>query len=652
MHTLLIFNNSSSGRLRIHFSRLASHKQSLKPRPQLRRISSKSVKKDDKSATFPTTTDNPSPFMQMPSTRPHRFFFTAALALAGFLGVSSLTASADTYDFNNGAGGDGVWENGTPIPPAPAASPWSDGGTQNLAWDNTLSNTAYFGGAGGTVNVANDVTANYLQFNASSNITLNGTGTITVETGNGVFENDTNNNLTINNNIQLDDSTASDRFDIGDGGANTLTLGSISYVGSLSRSAGLDLIFNTGASTVVNLNGTYQGSATTPGRMELENGTMYLNGNFTNESAGGSLLAVDAGVVYVNTNNLGTGSIDLYGGGGQATPEVLTIGARTVSQVNGLNYAFTNPFTSGDIVVGGSTADLSTFTTINLVVTGLTLTAAENGRVDVGSIVGNGDISGLIKTGAGTVVLESASSVPVTNGFNGLTPPYVADIQQGTLLINNPVGTSAFGSGGGTIRLRAGATLGGNGAVGNNQQVVVDGPPTPNGPTAVIAPGDAGQSNLGINASLGTLTLAGGLSAPNGLTMDFKLTPNLDGDGGTAAPGKDNDYITGTTIALNGNVTINFSDIGGIATGTPYTLLFATNTLSGNPDFTFNVPTGYALDPDYGFFQGTSGYIYSTVGGTFSVQFIAVPEPSTYAMLFGGLAFLAFRLRRRTVFVS
>jgi fibronectin-binding autotransporter adhesin len=580
--------------------------------------------------------------MQTTTTLSYRFFFTAVLAVVSFLGASTLTASADYYSFNNGAGGDGTWQNGA------GGTQWSDGGTQNLDWDNSLNNVAYFGGSGGMVDVANDVTTNYMVFNAGSDITLNGTGTINVVTNNEVFENDTNNNVTIDNDIHIDDSAAGDRFDITDNGANKLTLnGNISYTGSLSRSAGLDLIFNAGANTTIVLNGSYQGSATTPGRLELTNGTMYLNGDFTNENAGGSLLAVDAGTAYVNTNNLGTGAIDMYGGGGQATPELLTEGARTVSEVVGLNYANGGSI-SGDIVVGGSTANLSTFTNINLVVTGLTLTAVDSGRVDVGSITGNGDISGLIKTGAGTVVLESASTVPVTNGFNHETPAYVADIQQGTLLINNPSG-SAFGSEAGTVMVEAGATLGGNGSV-SGQKVVIAGPATPNGPTGILAPGDAGQSNLGINASIGVLNLAGNLIAENGLTMDFKLTPNLDSNYGTPQAGVDNDEIMGAAFTLNGNVTINITSLGGIATGEVYVLFNAADGVTGSPTFTFNVPTGYALDPDYGR-GGTVGYIFSRTG-TLSVQFIAVPEPSSYAMMLGGLALLAFCLRRKVAFAS
>jgi hypothetical protein len=97
-------------------------------------------------------------------------------------------------------------------------------------------------------------------------------------------------------------------------------------------------------------------------------------------------------------------------------------------------------------------------------------------------------------------------------------------------------------------------------------------------------------------------------------------------------------------------VTINITSLGGIATGEVYVLFNAADGVTGSPTFTFNVPTGYALDPDYGR-GGTVGYIFSRTG-TLSVQFIAVPEPSSYAMMLGGLALLAFCLRRKVAFAS
>jgi fibronectin-binding autotransporter adhesin len=560
--------------------------------------------------------------MKTSSNSPRRSLFTAVLAIAGCLSLSAMTASADNYNFNNGAGGDGTWENGA------GGTPWSDGGTQNLPWDNTLNNTAVFEGSGGTVDVASDVTAGYMQFNAGSNVTLDGTGTITVATGNGVFEDDTNNNVTIDNNIQLDDSIPSDRFDIGDGGANTLTLnGNISYIGSNVQASGQALIFNGGANTNFVLNGSFQGSATVPGRLILSGGTMYLNGTYTNANSS-NLLEVDSGTVYLGSSTLGTGSINL-GGGDATTPVLLTKGTQTITNtVYATNYTFGPPdFESGAVVIGGSTADLSTYDSIQSVVTGITLTAAANGRVDIGNI-GNSVPTGLIKVGAGTVDLLNANTYSINN-YDIPPGTVAADIQQGTVLINNPTDTSAFGNNSGEVKVEAGATLGGNGSTGGSQKVMALSTALSN---AVIAPGDAGQANLGIHASMGTLSLAGGLEADNGLTMDFKLN----GAG-------QSDHITTAGLTLGGQIIINLTAMGStpLLTGTPYQLIDGSGIWTSAPDFTVNAPTGY-----------TATFQYRPATFSLTVELEATPEPSTYAMMLGGLALLGFCIRRKGTLLS
>jgi fibronectin-binding autotransporter adhesin len=559
--------------------------------------------------------------------------FRAALAIATCLAVSAVTASAQDFRFNNGNGGSGTWEDGA------GGTPWQDNGVNNTPYTSSSANVATFQNNGGTVNVAADVTAGYMIFNANSAETLNGTGTITIATGNGVFENDTNNNVTIDNNLQLDDSIDSDRFDIGDGGNNTVTFnGNISYVGSNVRPSGQALIFNGGANTNFVLNGSFSGSPTVPGRLILSGGTITLNGDFSGANPS-NLLEVDQGNVYLGSSNLGTGQIGL-GGGVVTTPVVLTVGAQHITNtISAGNYAFTNPFTSGSVVIGGSTASVSTYDSINTIVTGLTLTAVSGGRVNIGTISGNGDVSGLIKTGAGTVVLTANSNETVFNGFNGQTAPYLSDIQQGRLLVNSTASgsQSAFGTDAGNIQVEGGATLGGTGSVLGTQKVVaVTG-------SSIIAPGDSG-ADLG-TPTIGTLHLMGGLTVASGATLAFKIN----GDAGFEGTNNDLLDLGGGDFTPAGNLTFDFANLGTIQTSQPgspnfYTVISGSGFWddSGVTGYTFNAPPGYVV----------ARYNFDSFGDTFSVDFQVVPEPSTYALMLGGLAFLAFCVRRKTALLK
>jgi len=474
-------------------------------------------------------------------------------------------------------------------------------------------------------------------------VTLNGPGAITVNTGNGVLENDSNNNVTINADLDLVAST-SDRFDVSDNGSGTVTFNNITYVGSATNSSGQGLIFNGGDDSKYVINGTFSSSAGVPARLiQYGTGTLVLNGNF-NATNPNNVLELDGGTAILGTSKLGTGVINV-GGGGTLTPQVLTSGAQTITNaVNVSNYFdIFNPTDAyaGNAVVGGSTADLSTYVQgVNSIASNVTVTAAQNGRVVFGAMTGTNSL-GLVKTGLGTVVFSTANTYGTFNGFTGLTAPYLADVQQGTLLINNGTNGSGFGNATGTAQVEAGATLGGNGGTVGGQLTKAM------AATAVIAPGDAGQANLGVNPSIGTLDLQGGLEADNGLIMNFKLT----GEGLTA--GVSNDFLEVSSFTLGGQVTVNLTALNPLETGTGniYTIFsdgstFDTETAS---DFDVIAPTGYALDSSYGNGVG-GGYDYT--GGVLTVQLVATPEPSTWAMLAGGLILLAVRLRRRASLVG
>jgi hypothetical protein len=101
--------------------------------------------KAQRTCLFPqarTVSLNTHPPMKSSPNSSRRSLFTLALAVASCLGISAVTASADTYSFNNDTGGSGTWQNGA------GGTPWKDinTSTSGLPWNNTLNTTAEFEG--------------------------------------------------------------------------------------------------------------------------------------------------------------------------------------------------------------------------------------------------------------------------------------------------------------------------------------------------------------------------------------------------------------------------------------------------------------------------------------------------------------------------
>jgi hypothetical protein len=110
--------------------------------------------------------------------------------------------------------------------------------------------------------------------------------------------------------------------------------------------------------------------------------------------------------------------------------------------------------------------------------------------------------------------------------------------------------------------------------------------------------------------------------------MDFKL------DGAT------NDSLSvGTAFTLAGTIDVNFTSLGaGIQTGTVYTLAAGSGAWSDvGATFDYVAPAGYIV----------SSSDFDSVNDVYTVEFAAAPEPSTWAMLGLGLAFLVVHARSK-----
>jgi len=135
----------------------------------------------------------------------------------------------------------------------------------------------------------------------------------------------------------------------------------------------------------------------------------------------------------------------------------------------------------------------------------------------------------LRKTGNGTLVLPQATTL------DG------ADIVAGRLLVNNPDGSA---TGTQPVMVRSGATLGGSGAIAGTTTVETGGQ---------VSPG----------ASVGTLTLNGGLTMQNGARLGVEL----------GAGGSDLLRLTSGQFLANGSVLVSMVDAGGLAAGQVHTLI-------------------------------------------------------------------------------
>jgi len=154
---------------------------------------------------------------------------------------------------------------------------------------------------------------------------------------------------------------------------------------------------------------------------------------------------------------------------------------------------------------------------------------------------------------------------------------------------------------------------------------------------------DAGVGAIGIQTGF-----QDGQPSPDGTTLSFTIDFNQAISNGTVSLVGDT-YTVGTatlTAALsNGNTT---TTITGTPTGSPFNEEDDVFTIDLN-----NITAGSSLSLSWDLTTGVAGDAYSDLGldgVALNLTPAAIPEPSTYAMMFGGLAALigVQRLRRRS----
>ena len=393
-------------------------------------------------------------------------------------------------------------------------------------------------------------------------------------------------------------------------------------------------------------------------------GTLVLSGA-NNTYSGGTI--INSGTVDVrNSNAVGTGGINLAGAGG------------TLAVNTGVSVTLSANITGQGKVSTGNSAAILTLTGNNDFTGGVTV----NGTVVMGTGSNNGLGTGTITLSQSTLRSSDNNSRTIANAIsmssNAMTFGAIQDAVTGlgdlnftytgatvsvggakTWTVNNST-TATFannwnGNAGFNITKAGTGTLVFNGNLSNGASNVVvsagkfilngaangyTGTTTINGGTMLVNGSLSGSSAVTVNTGgrIGGLGSVGAVSFASGAALAYEVA--------TAAQGGDGLTTTGFTGSGVGSFTIYLS---GAATGFDANSNYSWAVLTSNSTDMSSVSlSGINLDTT-GFGQAFGGtFTLSKDATSIFVNYSAVPEPSTYAVLAGlGVLGLAALRRRR-----
>jgi fibronectin-binding autotransporter adhesin len=383
-----------------------------------------------------------------------------------------------------------------------------------------------------------------------------------------------------------------------------------------------------------------------------------------------------ARVINSLTFNSTSGNVTIASGtgGGSST---LTINAATTTGSGGINTAPNGiAVQSGAGTVGISAPVIlganqtwsnagSNLLTVSGGVTGtadLALQANSTGDITLsggsvnptGSIANSGTgsgtttISSVIGSNVSTVTQNSSSSTLVLASGNNYTGG--TTVSAGKLLLTNGTSGSATGTGS-TLSVGSSGTIGGIG--------------TSNSTSFNIAGNVIAGSGIATDTT-GQTVIAGAAVLHNSTFANATLSFNLN-----SANQNSTTIGVGSTGVDFGNTTLSLTLQGNssIAANTPYLLIQGINSgsltgIDGSQysGFTtdasgadglaagqYKILTGMSLNftNDGGAYSANSFLFLNTVGGVDDIEVEVVPEPSTWALILGGLAVLVFWQRRK-----
>lgn len=366
-------------------------------------------------------------------------------------------------------------------------------------------------GSGASATLAGAITG-------GGDVTKNGAGTLTLS-GSNTYTGTTTLNA---GGLALTQSNNARAPYVVNGG--TLQLGSGTYnIGNLSGAGGSIVgpgVFNVQESAAA----TYAGDVSVTSFQKTGAATLTLTGNVTSTqlaiNTGTLQLTNTANTRVVGGNIANQGTVAILGTAATTLSGNLSgAGNLTVGGTGPVSLGGNNSYTGGTTVASGSSVRATSSSAFGSglvagaqfvldfgaddlsVVNNFSLGSGVNFNVDagrIGSLTGTiSDISGLTKTGAGTLVIDGHTSNTVTT-----------TVDQGTLTVGSANGSAAYLAGDALVL--SGATLAGHGRVDGDVTV------TPGG---TISPGN----------SVGTLTVGGDLTMQSGSSLRYELgSPGAD----------------------------------------------------------------------------------------------------------------------------